>query len=104
MHYFITLLQNDAHNEIMLVLNNWESGPEIINHVSAIVGIIVSYKTGVKEKMLKESLKHRLEKDVDVKSIFDKLYYKIPLSKSFNEGNIYFYLDLIKAKVEICWY
>ncbi len=102
MHYFIALLQIDAYDEIMLALNNWESGPEIINDVSAMVGIIASYKTGVKEKMLKESLNYRIEKDVDVKSIFDKLYHKIPLPNSFNEGNIYFYLDLIKTKVEIC--
>lgn len=102
MHYFIALLQIDAYDEIMFALNNWESGPEIINDVSAMVGIIASYKTGVKEKMLRESLKYRIEKDADVKSIFDKLYHKIPLPNSFNEGNIYFYLDLIKAKVEIC--
>lgn len=102
MHYFIALLQINAYDEIMLALNNWESGPEIINDVSAMVGIIASYKAGVKEKMLKESLKYRIERDIDVKSIFDKLYHKMPLPKSFNDGNIYFYLDLIKEKVEIC--
>lgn len=102
MHYFIALLQIDAYDEIMLALNNWESVPEIINDVSAMVGIIASYKSGIKEKQLKDSLKNRIEKDADVKSIYDKIYHKSQLPKNFNEGNTFFYLDLIKAKAENC--
>ena len=102
MHYFIALLQIDAYDEIMLALNNWESIPEIINDVSAMVGIIASYKTGVKEHSLKESLRNRIEKDIDVKSIYECMYHKTPIPNKFNEGNIYYYLDLIKSKAEMC--
>lgn len=102
MHYFISLMMVGDYAKIINVINKLRVEDELINDVSAMVGIIASKKQKISHKSLNKMIVKRIKEDKDVKSIFERVYINKPLPKELIEDNQFYYVDLVIAKTEIC--
>lgn len=98
MHYFIALMMVNDYEKIISTLNKLGS-IELVNDVSAMVGIVASKI--LKIKVLNKILADRIKNNSDVMAIYSRVYYNKVLTKEFIENNkMYYYIDLIKEKIE----
>lgn len=102
MHYVIALMESNQYQSILRVIRSINI--KYVNDITSMVGIIASFIEKVKKEELLETLKFKIEQSKDVKIIYEYLYFSIPLPKEFIEDNSYYYMKLIKNKIQICPY
>lgn len=100
MHYLISLMMVEDYEKIINVISRLKEEDNLVNDISAMVGIIASKK--IKLKSLNKLIINRIKNENDVKSIYERVYKNKPLPKEMIEDNQFFYMNLIKEKIEIC--
>lgn len=102
MHYVISLMETNQFHSILRIIRNINI--KYVNDITSMVGIIASFIEKVKKEELLEALKFKTEQSKDVKIVFEYLYHSTPAPKDFIEDNSYYYMRLIKNKIQICPY
>lgn len=100
MHYVIALMETHQYNFILRVIRSIDI--KYVNDITSMVGIISSFKEKVKKEEVLETLKTKTEQSKDIKIVYEYLYDSVPLPKAFIDDNSYYYMKLIKNKLEIC--